>query len=140
MRFRSGLQRGTPDQRNRRLSQIASRLRRPNQRRALLVEQIRRDTGRVLGLENLESLPNNKPLGELGLDSLMAVELRNALASTIGENLPATLLFDYPTVETLTEYLSRSVLGLEESPDIPTRSRSPVSTGLDALGPDREPR
>ena len=75
---------------------------------ALLLEQIRRDTGRVLGLENLESLPNNKPLGELGMDSLMAVELRNALASTVGENLPATLLFDYPTVETLTEFLSRT--------------------------------
>ena len=56
----------------------------PNQRRALLIEQIRRDTGRVLGLQNLESLPNNKSLGELGLDSLMAVELRNALASTAG--------------------------------------------------------
>jgi polyketide synthase 12/myxalamid-type polyketide synthase MxaB len=39
----------------------------PNQRRALLVEQIRRDTGRVLGLQNLESLPNINRFGELGL-------------------------------------------------------------------------
>ena len=105
----------------------------PNQRRALLIEQIRRDTGRALGLVNLESLPNNKPLGELGLDSLMAVELRNALADTVGQSLPATLLFDYPTVETLTEYLSRCVPGLEESRSIPTQPLSPMSTGLDVL-------
>ena len=32
----------------------------PNQRRAHLTEQIRRETGRVLGLGNLESLPNQQ--------------------------------------------------------------------------------
>jgi acyl carrier protein len=105
----------------------------PNQRRALLTEQIRRDTIRVLGLQNLELLPNNKSLGELGLDSWMAVELRNALASTAGHNLPATLLFDYPTVETLTDYLSRHVLGLEELAEAPAERRSTGSAGLDVL-------
>jgi acyl carrier protein len=105
----------------------------PNQRRSLLIEQIRRDTGRILGLENLESLPNNKSLGELGLDSLMAVELRNTLASTVGQSLPATLLFDYPTVEALTEYLSVRILGLEASPAKSIQPRPPVSAGLDLL-------
>ncbi len=105
----------------------------PNQRRALVIEQIRRDTVRVLGLQNQESLPNNKSLGELGLDSLMAVELRNALASTTGHNLPATLLFDYPTVETLTDYLNRHVLGLEELTEAPAERRSTGSAGLDVL-------
>ena len=87
----------------------------------------------MLGLQNLESLPNNKSLGELGLDSLMAVELRNALASTAGHNLPATLLFDYPTVDTLTDYLSRHVLGLEELAEAPAERRSTGSAGLDVL-------
>jgi acyl transferase domain-containing protein/NADPH:quinone reductase-like Zn-dependent oxidoreductase/NAD(P)-dependent dehydrogenase (short-subunit alcohol dehydrogenase family)/SAM-dependent methyltransferase/acyl carrier protein len=105
----------------------------PNQRRAVVIDQIRSDAARVLGLQNLESLPNNKPLSDLGLDSLMAVELRNALANAVGRNLPATLLFDYPTVEALTGYLSRSVLGLEESPATTIRSRSPLSGGLDVL-------
>lgn len=88
----------------------------PNQRRALVVDQIRRDAALVLGLPRLDSIPDNKPLHELGLDSLMAVELRNRLGETVGRTLPATLMFDYPTVVALAEYLSRTVLELESPP------------------------
>ena len=104
----------------------------PNQRRAVVMDQIRRDTARVLGLENFELLPNNKPLNELGLDSLMAVELCNCLGKALGRTLPATLLYDYPTVEVLARYLSRSVLGLEEAPS-GLASSSSVSGGSDML-------
>ena len=52
---------------------------------------------------------------ELGLDSLMAVELRNALGAAVGRSLPATLLFDYPTVDRLVDHLSAEVLALERS-------------------------
>ena len=106
----------------------------PNQRRALVVEQIRRDAGRVLGLENLDLLSNSKPLNELGLDSLMAVELRNAIGTAVGRNLPATLLFDYPTVDALTGYLCRGVLGLEEAQKkAPAQPSQKVSAGADVL-------
>jgi len=104
----------------------------PNQRRALVVDQIRSDAARVLGLQDLELLRNNQPFTELGLDSLMAVELCNGLGNRLGRILPATLLFDYPTVEVLAGYLSRSVLGLEETPARPVRS-FPVSGGEDVL-------
>jgi acyl transferase domain-containing protein/NADPH:quinone reductase-like Zn-dependent oxidoreductase/acyl carrier protein len=104
----------------------------PNQRRGLVIDQIRRDAARVLGLENFELVPNNKPLNELGLDSLMAVDLRNSLTNTMGRNLPATLLFDYPTVNAVAEYLSRSVLGLEEAPAESIRPYS-GSEGSDVL-------
>ena len=104
----------------------------PNQRRALVIDQIRRDAARVLGLGDLDLLLNNKPLNELGLDSLMAVDLRNSLGTTLGRNLPATLLFDYPTVNALAGYLSRTVLGLQEAPAGPTRTSS-ASGGSDVL-------
>ena len=39
------------------------------------------------------------------MDSLMAVELRNLLARSLGTALPATLLFDRPTLLALTDYL-----------------------------------
>jgi acyl transferase domain-containing protein len=48
-----------------------------------------------------------QPLNELGLDSLMAVELGKAVGAGVGRSLPATLLFSYPTVEDISIYLSK---------------------------------
>ena len=49
------------------------------------------------------------------LDSLMAVELRDALSQRVGATLPATLAFDYPTVEALTRWLLEKVLSVKEA-------------------------
>jgi len=46
------------------------------------------------------------PLMEAGLDSLGTVELKNALESMCGSELPSTLVFDYPTVGALAAHLS----------------------------------
>jgi polyketide synthase 12/myxalamid-type polyketide synthase MxaB len=45
----------------------------------------------------------------------MAVELRNVLKSDLALDggLPATLVFDYPTVDGIAHFLARDVLGLE---------------------------
>jgi acyl transferase domain-containing protein/NADPH:quinone reductase-like Zn-dependent oxidoreductase/NAD(P)-dependent dehydrogenase (short-subunit alcohol dehydrogenase family)/acyl carrier protein len=105
----------------------------PHQRRTLVIDLIRHSAARVLGLENLELPPDNKPLNELGLDSLMAVDLRNGLGTALGRNLPATLLFDYPTVIALAGYLSRNVLGLDETASGPAQQPAPLSGGSDML-------
>jgi hypothetical protein len=45
----------------------------------------------------------------------MAVELRNALGRSTNETLPATLIFDYPTLDALTEHLLNDVLKLGDA-------------------------
>ena len=48
----------------------------------------------------------------MGMDSLTAVELRNALQTAVGVGLPTTLLFKYSTVQALTRFLADEILGL----------------------------
>ncbi len=59
---------------------------------------------RALGVPASTVLDPTRALRELGLDSLMSVELRNALAAAVGRALPATLLFEHPTVDALSAY------------------------------------
>jgi phthiocerol/phenolphthiocerol synthesis type-I polyketide synthase D len=46
-----------------------------------------------------------RPLERYGLDSLNALRLAAELESRIGRRLPTTLLWDHPTIESLSKYL-----------------------------------
>ncbi|MBV8346954.1 MAG: acyl carrier protein, partial [Mycolicibacterium sp.] len=48
-----------------------------------------------------EPLDYDQPLESLGLDSLMGLELRNRLESTLGITLPVALVWAYPTISAL---------------------------------------
>ena len=88
----------------------------------LLAEGIWREALGALGIPGDRPLQPRTPLRDLGLDSLMAIEVRNALARQVEMILPATLLFDHPTVEAaarvLAERLGREA-GLEVPPPVP---------------------
>lgn len=80
-----------------------------SKRRPLLQAHLREHAVRVLGLSANFSLDTRQPLRDLGMDSLMAVELRNAISASLQQKLPSTLLFDYPTIEALTDFLSAAL-------------------------------
>jgi acyl transferase domain-containing protein len=98
-----------------------------SKRRMTLLAYVRDEANKVLGLPSMQSIDNQQPLQELGLDSLMAVELRNLLGSSLEleRPLPATLVFDYPTVESLADYLMNELYGRQPESD-------PVHSGSDA--------
>jgi acyl carrier protein len=75
------------------------------QRTAILFEHVLQLALRVLGFSPGRRVDPQQPLNELGLDSLMAIEFRNLLASEVGQNLPSTLLFNYPTIEDVVGYV-----------------------------------
>ena len=52
---------------------------------------------------------------ELGLDSLMAVELRNVLGAMIEQSLPATLVYERPSIAALTDFVAAELQVVDEA-------------------------
>lgn len=67
------------------------------EREKFLLELVRGHVAQVLGHGGADEVPPDRAFNELGLTSLGAVELRNALNTETGLSLPPTLAFDYPT-------------------------------------------
>ncbi|WP_425583449.1 SDR family NAD(P)-dependent oxidoreductase, partial [Streptosporangium oxazolinicum] len=92
----------------------------------------------VLGLAGPARVPDDRGLFDLGLDSLTAIELRNRLGTEVGERLPATVLFDHPTVRALTEHLLERY-----APDRPAFDTAALDTWVSSasdLAPDHRRR
>jgi acyl transferase domain-containing protein/SAM-dependent methyltransferase len=89
----------------------------PSERLDLLREFVRENVIRILRLARGEAPARNARLMDLGFDSLMAVQLRNEIGAQLGLDrpLPATIMFDYPTIDSLSSYLS-AILFPEERP------------------------
>ncbi|MEU8784991.1 type I polyketide synthase [Streptomyces sp. NPDC048637] len=84
------------------------------EQRQALSELVRAHVAAVLNHTDTDEIAPHRAFRELGFDSLMAVELRNALSAAIGTRLPATLIFDHPTPAALAGRL-RTELSLDEA-------------------------
>jgi len=74
-------------------------------RRQRLVDEIRRLVADVLGHDGPDAVDPDKPYTDLGMDSLMAVQLRARLSRRLDVTVPSTVAFDYPSIERTADHL-----------------------------------
>ncbi len=74
-------------------------------RHAALSELLVGEVTTVLGYGEDEELDDDQSFKDMGFDSLAGVELRNRVTAATGLRLPATLVFDRPTVPDLVDHL-----------------------------------
>jgi acyl transferase domain-containing protein/NADPH:quinone reductase-like Zn-dependent oxidoreductase/acyl carrier protein len=85
--------------------------------RRLVAEEV----ASVLGLAGGAAVQPDQGFFDQGLDSLTSVELRNRLQRALGLKLSATTAFDYPTLETLSNHLLKTI-----QPDGPPQAGAPL--------------
>ena len=86
------------------------------ERMAVLEQLLRVETGRVLKLAP-ERIGANQPFGQLGIDSLMALELIRRVNAALGLALPATAVFNYPTLTLLAAQILKR-LGMDVAVEV----------------------
>jgi len=77
----------------------------PEKRKQLLGALVHDTVRRTLGIHESVLLDPAKPLADQGLDSLMAVQMRNVLGNNLRQALPVSLAFNYPTVNDIMDYI-----------------------------------
>ncbi|GAA2961463.1 polyketide synthase [Actinokineospora diospyrosa] len=87
----------------------------PEQRRDLLAAEVRDQVVHSIGTDR--GLGPDVGFFSLGLDSLSSIELRNRLQTVLGQPLGQTVVFDYPTLSSLTDHLVAE-LGLTDTDDV----------------------
>ena len=59
----------------------------------------------MLGLDPSRPIDCEQGLFDLGMDSLMAIQIRSGLEAAVGRRLPSSVVFNYPTISALARYL-----------------------------------
>lgn len=87
----------------------------PEQRQELLRDHVTTQVVAAMGLASRHALDPTAGFFASGMDSLMSVTLQRALSDSLGETLPAAVVFDYPTIDALTGYLATILPELVET-------------------------
>ena len=104
----------------------------PDMRWEALLSHVRKQVAQTLRMKSPDSLDIHKPFLEMGLDSLMGIDLTKTLSTSFGTSLPATLLYQHSTVNLLTKYLLNELFApTESSPNPQPSPQAPRGHGLD---------
>ncbi len=115
------------------------------ERHLILIDYVRSQVAAVLGEKGSAGIKPRQRLFDLGIDSIMAVELKNRLEAGLALPLPATLVFDYPTAESLVDHLLEEMPCLTAGGGLPPSGREeekraagplPATTGLEEVSQD----
>ena len=82
---------------------------------AMIQEWLVQTLAKDLGFE-VEEIDTTRPFAEYGLDSIAAVTMAGDLEDWLGLELPPTLLWDYPEIETLAQYLAEGIAAKPSTP------------------------
>ncbi|MFH8979111.1 SDR family NAD(P)-dependent oxidoreductase, partial [Streptomyces sp. NPDC017890] len=96
-----------------------------------VLDLVREQVATVLGHGSPATVDTGRTFGEIGFDSLIAVELRNRLGAATGVRLPATTIFDYPTPLVLAGHLRTELVG--EPAGAGRLDAAPVRNGKEAV-------
>jgi acyl transferase domain-containing protein/acyl carrier protein len=78
----------------------------PHRRQGAIAHYVAAQVATALGLGSGEAIEADRRFMDLGIDSLIAIELRNRLQADLGTALTQTVIFDYPTVRLLAGHLA----------------------------------
>jgi acyl transferase domain-containing protein/acyl carrier protein len=87
----------------------------PRERSELLAAHIQDQVVSVMGFDPADAPELDQGLFDMGMDSLMALELRNRLQVSLMRDVPAAALFEHSTIASLTHYILHELLELSAS-------------------------
>ncbi len=99
------------------------------ERREIVLEVVLDAVAQVLHLGSAGMVRKRDRLMEIGLDSLMAVELSRKLGAQTGMEMPSTLMFDYPTPEAIASFILQRWEGSQGTVEDRAEPAQHVSTG-----------
>ncbi|NEP03275.1 MAG: KR domain-containing protein, partial [Symploca sp. SIO2E9] len=80
-----------------------------NKRQEILIEYLQEQVRQVLKLDSCQTPDPQTGFFDLGMDSLMAIELKNRLATALDMMLASTLIFEFTNIQNLVEHLESEI-------------------------------